>query len=124
MGHILFGVGFQDTADLVEKNIESLGFKLTDIKAILLNHAHGDQSGAAAEFRKKTGAQVMTGFAEVQFLEHGGVLPGGMPHVPRMVHPRRPRTSNAPAKNQRAIRGNAAVSAGEGGPRALRWRRD
>jgi glyoxylase-like metal-dependent hydrolase (beta-lactamase superfamily II) len=78
-GHILFGAGFSDTADLVQKNIESLGFKLTDIKAILLNHAHGDQSGAAAEFRKKTGAQVMAGFAEVQFLEHGGVLPGGMP---------------------------------------------
>jgi len=78
-GHILFGAGFADTADLVQKNIESLGFKLTDIKAILLNHAHGDQSGAAAEFRKKTGAQVMAGFAEVQFLEHGGILPGGVP---------------------------------------------
>ena len=78
-GHILFGAGFADTAGAVEKNIESLGFKLTDIKAILLNHAHGDQSGAAAEFRKKTGAQVMAGFAEVEFLEHGGVLPGGIP---------------------------------------------
>lgn len=78
-GHILFGVGFADTADLVQKNIEALGFKMTDIKAILLNHGHGDQSGAAAEFRKKTGAQVMAGFAEVQFLEHGGILPGGVP---------------------------------------------
>jgi len=78
-GHILFGVGFADTADLVQRNIEALGFKMTDIKAILLNHAHGDQSGAAAWFRQKTGAQVMTGFAEVQFLEHGGVLPGGIP---------------------------------------------
>jgi glyoxylase-like metal-dependent hydrolase (beta-lactamase superfamily II) len=78
-GHILFGVGFADTADLVQKNIEALGFKMTDIKAILLNHAHGDQSGAAAVFRQKTGAQVMTGFAEVQFLEHGGNLPGGIP---------------------------------------------
>ncbi len=30
-------------------------------------------------FAKKTGAQVMAGFAEVQFLEHGGILPGGVP---------------------------------------------
>ena len=78
-GHVLFGVGFADTADLVQKNIEVLGFKMADIKAILLNHAHGDQSGAAAVFRQKTGAQVMAGFAEVPYLEHGGILPGGVP---------------------------------------------
>jgi glyoxylase-like metal-dependent hydrolase (beta-lactamase superfamily II) len=85
-GHILFGAGFSDTVDLVQKNIEALGFKMTDIKAILLNHGHGDQSGGAAELKRRTSAQVMAGFAEVPFLEHGGVLPGGLP-----------RAANAPA---------------------------
>src|SRR2546426_9319700 len=63
-----------------EKNIEKLGFKMTDIKAILLNHNHGDQSGAAAYMKRRTGgAAVMAGFAEIPFLEHGGALPGGAP---------------------------------------------
>ena len=47
-GHIMFGAGYAVAAESVEKNIEKLGFKMTDIKAILLNHNHGDQSGAAA----------------------------------------------------------------------------
>ena len=76
---VIVGAGFADTADLVQKNIETLGFKMADIKAILLSHAYGDQSGAAAVFRQKTGAQVMAGFAEVPYLEHGGMLPGGVP---------------------------------------------
>ena len=68
-GHILFGAGFKNTAAQVEKNIETLGFKLSDIKVILLNHNHGDQSGAAAYFKEKTGAEVMAGFGEIPYLE-------------------------------------------------------
>jgi len=76
-GHMLFGAGFADTVDQVQKNVEAMGFKMADIKAILLNHNHADQSGGAAEIKKRTGggAQVMAGFAEVPYLEHGGVLP-------------------------------------------------
>jgi len=77
-GHILFGAGFSDTVDLVQKNIEAMGFKMGDIKVLLLNHGHGDQSGGAAEMKKRTGAQVMAGFAEIPFLEHGGIWPGGV----------------------------------------------
>ena len=81
-GHILLGAGFKDTAALVEKNIEALGFHLADIKIILINHNHPDEAGATAYFKEKTGAQVMTGFAEVPYLENGGVLPPTAP-VPR-----------------------------------------
>lgn len=70
-GHILMGAGFEAAVDRTQKNIESLGFKTSDIKAILLNHSHVDQSGAAAELRKRTGAPVMAGFAEVPYLERG-----------------------------------------------------
>src|SRR6266567_3855027 len=78
-GHIMFGAAFPDTTDQVEKNIQAMGFKLADIKVILLNHNHQDQSGAAAWCKEKTGAQVMAGFAEIPFLEHGGVLPAPPP---------------------------------------------
>jgi metallo-beta-lactamase class B len=70
-GHILMGAGFEAAVDRTQKNIESLGFKMGDIKAILLNHSHVDQSGAAAELRRRTGAPVMAGFAEVPYLERG-----------------------------------------------------
>ena len=76
-GHILFGASFADTTGQIEKNIQAIGFKLSDIKAILLNHYHGDQSGGAAALKQKTGAAVMAGFAEIPYLEHGGSLPGG-----------------------------------------------
>jgi glyoxylase-like metal-dependent hydrolase (beta-lactamase superfamily II) len=81
-GHILFGASFADTTAQIEKNIEAVGFKVSDIKAILLNHYHGDQSGGAAAFKQKTGAAVMAGFAEVPYLEHGGSLPSGPPIPP------------------------------------------
>jgi glyoxylase-like metal-dependent hydrolase (beta-lactamase superfamily II) len=78
-GHILFGAAFPDTIDQIEKNIQAVGFKLSDVKAILLNHNHQDQSGGAFTLKEKSGAQVMAGFAEIPFLEHGGSLPAGTP---------------------------------------------
>jgi len=78
-GHILFGAAFPDTIDQIEKNIQAVGFKLSDVKAILLNHNHQDQSGGAFTLKEKSGAQVMAGFAEIPFLEHGGALPAGTP---------------------------------------------
>src|SRR5262245_16648881 len=45
-GHIMFGAGYVQGAEGVEKNIASMGLKLSDIKVILINHNHPDQSGA------------------------------------------------------------------------------
>ncbi len=70
-GHILMGAGMASASQRVQKNIESLGFKMTDIKAILLNHNHEDQSGGAAYMKEQTGAAVMAGFGEIPYLEHG-----------------------------------------------------
>ena len=78
-GHIMFGTGFNNTMAGIEGNIQKLGFKLTDIKAILINHNHGNQSGGAAYFKEKSGAQLMAGFAEIPYIEHGGALPGPAP---------------------------------------------
>ena len=48
------GAGSAATAEGIQKNIEKMGFKVTDIKVILLNHNHGDQSGGAAYFKEKS----------------------------------------------------------------------
>lgn len=68
-GHILFGTGWVENAESIQKNIESMGFKMTDIKVILINHNHPDEAGGAAYMKEKTGAQIMAGFPEVPFIE-------------------------------------------------------
>jgi len=81
-GHILMGAAMDSASERVQKNIESLGFKMTDIKAILLNHNHGDQSGGAAYMKQQTGAPVMAGFSEIPYLEHGMFNPPAIPTPP------------------------------------------
>jgi metallo-beta-lactamase class B len=81
-GHIMMGAGASNSTESIQKNIESMGFKLTDIKAILLNHNHGDQSGGAAYFKDKTGAPVMAGFGEIPYIEHGMFNPPAIPVAP------------------------------------------
>lgn len=78
-GHIMMGAGASNSTESIQKNIESLGFKMTDVKAILLNHNHGDQSGGAAHMKEKTGAAVMAGFAEIPYMEHGMFNPPAIP---------------------------------------------
>ena len=81
-GHIMLGAGGADSAEAVQKNIETLGFKMTDIKAILVNHNHGDQSGGAAYMKEKTGAPLMAGFGEIPYIEHGMFNPPAVPVAP------------------------------------------
>jgi len=64
------GAAFPETTGQVEKNIAAMGFKVSDIKVIFAQPHHGDQSGAAAYFKEKSGAQVMAVFAEIPLLEH------------------------------------------------------
>jgi Metallo-beta-lactamase superfamily len=52
-GHVLFGTGYPGTPGLIEKNIETLGFKLTDIKAILVSYWHWDNAGGEAYLKEK-----------------------------------------------------------------------
>src|SRR6185295_20080321 len=41
-GHILINSGFDRTVPLIQKSVESLGFKMTDVKILLTSHAHSD----------------------------------------------------------------------------------
>jgi len=97
-GHILFGAGYPGTPQLIEKNIETLGFKLADIKAILVSYWHWDSAGGAAYFKRKTGAALMAGVADIPFIERGGSVPPGV-----LI----PNTNPAPRGEGRGERGNA-----------------
>jgi metallo-beta-lactamase class B len=82
-GHIMLGTGAANSTAAIQHNIESLGFKMTDIKAILVNHNHGDQSGGAAYMKEHTDAALMAGFGEIPFIEHGMFNPPAIPVAPQ-----------------------------------------
>lgn len=57
-GHFLINTGFDETVPLIRSGVESLGFKVRDIKIILASHAHSDHVAGHAKAKEMTGAEV------------------------------------------------------------------
>jgi metallo-beta-lactamase class B len=72
-GHILIDAGFAETVPQIKANVARLGFKLEDIKILLVNHAHYDHCGGLAEIKKLTGARLFASPPDALVLEDGGV---------------------------------------------------
>lgn len=70
-GHVLIDGGFTDSVPQITANIEALGFKITDVKAILISHAHPDHVGGIAELQRLSGAQVYARNAAAEVLRTG-----------------------------------------------------
>lgn len=70
-GHVLVDAGLPESAPLIARNIEALGFKLTDVKGIVFSHPHVDHVGGLAELQKLTGAQVYSLRAAEEVLRTG-----------------------------------------------------
>jgi len=71
-GHILFNTGADGSYDLMKPSIESLGFKISDIKIITSTHGHGDHVGDIARFQKESGARVHMSERDTASMESGG----------------------------------------------------
>jgi len=72
-GHILLDTGFAETAPLILRGVEQLGFKPADIRFILSSHAHIDHVGGHALLKQAvSGAQVVASAADARVLESGG----------------------------------------------------
>lgn len=72
-GHILINSGFERTVPLIRKSVESLGFKITDVKILLASHAHSDHVAGHALLQKITGAQVFVMHGDDDVISSGGV---------------------------------------------------
>ncbi|RYY42779.1 MAG: metallo-beta-lactamase, partial [Sphingomonadales bacterium] len=70
-GHILIDGAMEESAGQVEANIEALGYKLADVKILLVNHAHWDHSGGLAELKRRTGARLFSSTGDKAGLEAG-----------------------------------------------------
>ena len=71
-GHILINTGLEDSTPLIRENIESVGFRLEDIKILLTMQAHWDHTAALAEIKETTGAEMWATTDDARVLEDGG----------------------------------------------------
>jgi metallo-beta-lactamase class B len=71
-GHILINSNLKTSVPLIRENIEKLGFRFSDVKILLISHAHFDHDGGSAEVKKLTGASYMVMDADVGVVESGG----------------------------------------------------
>ena len=72
-GDILTDGGLPESAPFIEKNIQALGFKLSDVKYLLNSHAHFDHSGGLAKLKADTGAKFIASTGDAPFLESGHI---------------------------------------------------
>jgi len=71
-GDILINSSLESSVPLIRASVEKLGFRLTDIKILLISHAHWDHCAGSAELKKLTGARYMVMDADVAVVESGG----------------------------------------------------
>jgi len=84
-GHILVNSTYERNVPTIQKSVEQLGFKFSDIKILLGSHAHGDHQEGDALVKELTGAQVMAMAEDVPALR--AMRPGGKEHpIDRVLH--------------------------------------
>ena len=70
-GHVLIDSGTEAGAELVADNIRQLGFRLTDIKFLLISHEHIDHVGGIARLQQLTGATLVASAPAEKVLNTG-----------------------------------------------------
>jgi metallo-beta-lactamase class B len=71
-GHILINSSFERTVPLIRKSVESLGFKMGDIKILLASHAHSDHVAGHTMMKELTGAEVHVMRGDDKVIASGG----------------------------------------------------
>ena len=84
-GHVLMDSTYERNVPTIEKSVAQLGFKFSDVKILLGNHAHGDHQEGDALVKQMTGAQVMAMAEDVPALQ--AMKPGGKEHpIDKVLH--------------------------------------
>jgi len=71
-GHILINSNLASSPSQIKKSVEQLGFRFSDIKILLISHAHLDHCAGSALIKQLTGAKYMVMDADVPEIEDGG----------------------------------------------------
>jgi metallo-beta-lactamase class B len=99
-GNILINPSYAESVPLIRDAMAKLGFKMEDVKILLISHAHDDHAAGCALFKKLSGAKLMVMEQDVPVVEGGGA--GDFAYTSRW----------APAKVDRVLHDGDTVSLG------------
>lgn len=71
-GHILINSSLESSVPLIRDSVEKLGFRFSDVKILLISHAHWDHNAGSARIKELTGAKYMVMEGDVSVVETGG----------------------------------------------------
>ncbi len=103
-GHILINSSLEESVPLIQASVEKLGFKFTDIKVLLISHAHSDHCAGSAAIKKLTRAQYLVMEGDVAAVEAGGPVKSRLRAADYLLFP--------PAKVDRILKDGDEVKLG------------
>ena len=71
-GHILINSNLESSVPQIQASVTQLGFKFSDVKILLISHAHWDHNAGSAKVKELTGAQYMVMEGDVDVVATGG----------------------------------------------------
>ena len=71
-GHILINSDLEANVPMIRDSVEKLGFRFSDVKVLLISHAHWDHDAGSAKIKELTGAKYMVMDGDVPVVESGG----------------------------------------------------
>ena len=71
-GSILINSNLEKSVPMIRESVEKLGFRFSDIKILLISHAHWDHCAGSAAVKELTGAKYMVMDEDVPEIEAGG----------------------------------------------------
>jgi metallo-beta-lactamase class B len=80
-GDILINSSLEESVPLIRRSVEELGFRFSDIKILLISHAHVDHAAGSARVIALTHAKYMVMDGDVPVVESGGRKDFAFPNV-------------------------------------------
>ena len=72
-GHVLIDGAMPESADQIAANIRRLGYRVEDVKYLLISHAHMDHAGGLARLKALSGARLLASAGDAPELAAGKV---------------------------------------------------
>jgi metallo-beta-lactamase class B len=72
-GHVLIDGALPESAPQIAASIQTLGFRIQDVKVILNSHVHFDHAGGIAELQRLSGARVIASQWSAAVMRKGGI---------------------------------------------------
>ena len=119
-GHVLIDGGLPQSAPIIRANVESLGFRMRDVKLILNSHAHYDHAGGIAELQRASGARVLASAWSARVLKRRQVAARRPAARDRVRLPRREQRGDVRLRRHAPRRSDRHRAARDGRPHAGR----